>query len=108
MDAHWNDVGSADEFEPGCAVRALAGGVAIAVFNLDGSLFATRDDCTHGSASLSEGYVCGDEIECPMHMGRFHIPTGKALRAPCVVDLQTFRVQVRDRRVLVCDAGSGE
>ena len=42
----------------------------------------TSDVCTHGGASLSEGFVVGDEIECPWHSGRFCIRDGKATALP--------------------------
>jgi phenylpropionate dioxygenase-like ring-hydroxylating dioxygenase large terminal subunit len=41
----------------------------------------TDDTCTHGQASLSDGFVVGDEIECPWHSGRFCIRDGRATGA---------------------------
>ncbi|MEO7150315.1 MAG: non-heme iron oxygenase ferredoxin subunit [Burkholderiaceae bacterium] len=100
------DVGAVDDFASGCVVQVFAGDSAVALYNLDGSLFATSDACTHGSGSLSEGSICGEEIECAMHMGRFAIRTGKATGAPCVVDLRTFRVQIQAGRVLLHGGGT--
>lgn len=108
MKPDFDDVGAVDDFAPGCAAQVFAGDTAVAIYNLDGELFATSDECTHGSGSLSEGSICGDEIECPMHMGRFDIRTGKATGAPCVVNLRTFRVRVHDNRVWVRAGGSVE
>src|SRR6185295_2214727 len=51
----------------------------IAVFNVDGVLYAIDDTCTHSQASLSEGDVdpikCA--VECPFHLARFDLRTGK-------------------------------
>jgi nitrite reductase/ring-hydroxylating ferredoxin subunit len=30
-----------------------------------------------------EGFVDGEEVECPFHQGRFHIPTGHPSAPPC-------------------------
>jgi len=42
------------EVAPGCAVRAESGGCVYAVFNVDGALYVTQDECTHGPGALSE------------------------------------------------------
>jgi nitrite reductase/ring-hydroxylating ferredoxin subunit len=73
----------------------------LAVYNLDGTFYATDDECTHGAASLSEGILDGDVIECTLHFGAFHIPTGKPVAAPCSIALRTYRVEVVGDDVLV-------
>lgn len=63
-------------------VRVEHDGAVYVVFLLGGQDHVTQDACTHGPGSLSEGTVDGDEIECPFHQGRFHIPTGRRHGAP--------------------------
>jgi nitrite reductase/ring-hydroxylating ferredoxin subunit len=41
----------------------------------------------------------GDVIECCMHMGSFHIPTGKVMQPPCEVPLRTYQVVLKDEDV---------
>jgi len=89
------------EVAPGCAVRAETGGCVYAVFNVDGTLYVTQDDCTHGPGALSEGYILDDEVECPFHQGRFHIPTGQATCAPATDPLKTWKVAVVDGRICI-------
>ena len=48
----------------------------LAVFNIGGKFYVTDDECTHASASLADGMLDGDIIECAVHMGAFHVPTG--------------------------------
>jgi 3-phenylpropionate/trans-cinnamate dioxygenase ferredoxin subunit len=45
--------------------------------------------------------VIGDFVECPLHQGRFHIPTGKAKGAPACVDLKTYPVKVEDGSIFI-------
>ena len=80
---------------PGHVRRCEFRGVAVAVYNVDGAIYATQDDCTHGRASLSDGYLIGDEIECPLHQGMFNVRTGEATAAPCVAALRMFRTDVQ-------------
>ncbi|NLH80233.1 MAG: bifunctional 3-phenylpropionate/cinnamic acid dioxygenase ferredoxin subunit [Phyllobacteriaceae bacterium] len=75
---------------------------AVAVFNHDGSYYALADLCTHGNASMSEGYIEDDcTVECPIHTARFCLKTGKALTQPANEDLATFDVLVEDDEIYV-------
>ncbi len=83
------------EVEPGGVRRVeLPGLPPLAVFNLSGTYFVTDDTCTHGKASLSEGYVDGDTVECPWHGGRFAISTGKPTCLPAAEAIQVYPVVV--------------
>jgi nitrite reductase/ring-hydroxylating ferredoxin subunit len=79
----------------------LPSGDAVAVFNVGGTIFVTDDTCTHGDASLAEGYVEGFEIECPFHMGRFDVRTGEPTAAPCTRALRVYPVTIEDGSVFV-------
>jgi nitrite reductase/ring-hydroxylating ferredoxin subunit len=92
---------------PGAARRAELGGAAYAVFNVDGRFYVTQDHCTHGPGSLSEGFVEGEEIECPFHAGRFHIPTGQPAAPPCTVPLKVWTAEVIDGKICIDPAKPG-
>jgi nitrite reductase/ring-hydroxylating ferredoxin subunit len=71
-------------------------GHPIAIYDIDGTVYATDDECTHGMSSLSDGELDGDVVECSLHFGAFHVPTGKPVGAPCSVALRTYRTEVRE------------
>lgn len=81
--------------------QIVIGGREIALYNIDGSLYATDDGCTHELASLADGIVDGTAIECPLHGGKFDIKTGRAIAPPCTVDLRTYPVKREGAQVLV-------
>jgi nitrite reductase/ring-hydroxylating ferredoxin subunit len=91
----------AAEVPPGTAKRVVADDREIAIFNVDGELFATDDICSHEEASLSEGELDGHVVECPLHGARFDVRTGKALSLPAVRPVDTFPVRVVDGKVEV-------
>jgi nitrite reductase/ring-hydroxylating ferredoxin subunit len=68
----------------------------LAVFNIAGTFYVTDDECTHASASLADGMLDGDVIECAVHMGAFHVPTGQVKAPPCQVALRTYKVVLKD------------
>lgn len=79
-------------------------GEPVCLYNLGGTIYATHDTCTHAQASLSEGFVDGDKIECPLHQGLFDIRTGKALSPPVTVDLKVYAVKIEHGDIYVEDA----
>src|SRR5690348_4536625 len=51
------------------------GNNVIAIYNVGGEFFATDNECTHGAASLAEGILEDDIIECTLHFGAFNVKT---------------------------------
>jgi len=86
---------SVSEVAPGSVKRVeVAGLPPLAVYNLEGIYYVTDDTCTHGFASLADGYVEGHEIECPWHGGRFCIKTGEPARFPVTEPIRIYAVTV--------------
>jgi nitrite reductase (NADH) small subunit len=48
----------------------------IAIFNVNGTLFAIDDMCPHMGASLSGGFVEDGCVTCPWHYWRFRLADG--------------------------------
>ncbi|MCC6315565.1 MAG: Rieske 2Fe-2S domain-containing protein, partial [Thermomicrobiales bacterium] len=66
----------------------------VVLINLEGEYYALCDVCTHEEASLADGTIVGDELECPLHGGAFEIRSGKPAAMPVVTAAETFRVRV--------------
>lgn len=101
MSDNWHRVAAADEIEEEDVIQVVVGDHVLAVYNVGGKYYCTSDICTHGQAPLSEGVVIDDIIECPLHQGRFHIPTGAAKGAPVSLPLDTYETKVEDGKVYV-------
>lgn len=98
---NWIDVAAFDDVPEGDTFGASCEGRGIALYKVDGEVFATAGLCTHGAAHMCDGFLDGHEIECPLHQGRFDIRTGKALNEPLAEDIRTYAVRIADGRVLV-------
>lgn len=77
------------------------GGRDIALYSVDGEIYASDNVCTHGHARLCDGFLDGHEIECPLHQGKFDVRSGKALCAPLTEDIRTYPVKIEDGRVFL-------
>ncbi|HET8522089.1 MAG TPA: non-heme iron oxygenase ferredoxin subunit [Thermomicrobiales bacterium] len=66
----------------------------IVLINFNGEFYALSDICTHEEASLADGEIIGDEIECPLHGGAFEIRTGLPAAFPVVVPAKMYDVRV--------------
>lgn len=95
---------------PGAMQRVVAGAHAICLYNVDGTFYATDDLCTHRRARLSDGYLDGRVVQCPLHFGKFDVITGQPLNKPCTISLAVYRVERVGDDVLVdvpaADAGA--
>jgi nitrite reductase/ring-hydroxylating ferredoxin subunit len=90
------------DIEPGTMLHVDVAGRAIALYNVDGAFYATGDICTHRRARLSDGYLDGTVVQCPLHFGKFDITNGLPLNPPCKVPIETYRV-TRDGDLLLLD-----
>lgn len=95
------DVAALDDLTPGEPLLVQVDDAPVCVVRMDGEVLAVHDICTHALESLSGGWVEGDRIECPRHGAQFSLRDGTALTPPASAALPTFRVEVRDGRVLV-------
>ena len=67
------------ELLPGEVQTGYDGDTPIAVFNVDGELYALEDICTHDGAELTGGPIHGYEVECPRHGSRFDVRTDRKI-----------------------------
>ena len=98
---HWITVADRSLLGADSVIGVKAGDLKVALYNIEGQLYATHNICTHAHAMLSDGWLDGDVIECPLHGGRFEVKTGKGLGAPITCDLKTFPVRVEGDAIQV-------
>ena len=93
-DADWVRAAARSDLTEGEVLGVEVAGRSIALYDADGSLFATDNICTHAYACLSDGWLDGEVIECPLHAARFDIRTGRVLDPPATDDLKTYQVRL--------------
>ena len=96
MTQNWIDAAAADAVPEEDVIAVAVAGKEVALYGVDGEVYATDNICTHGNAMLTDGYQDGGTIECPFHGGAFDIATGAATVFPCQIPLKTYAVEVDD------------
>ncbi len=90
----WLQVGAAANLGEGSMMGIEHGDLQIAVYNVEGEFYATDNICSHAFALLTDGFLDGDVIECPLHGGCFKIKTGEGMGAPISENIKTYPVRV--------------
>ncbi len=93
-------VAKLDELEVGHGTLVQAEGRSIALFRVNGAVYALDPVCPHEGGPLDEGEVEDETVYCPWHSYDFNLRTGECGVTP---DLHatTFPVSVEGGEVFV-------
>lgn len=97
----WTDAANFDDVPADDVIGLVVEGRDLALYNVDGSIYATDNFCTHGHARLCEGFLEGHEIECPLHQGRFDVRDGAPTCAPVTEAIRSYPVKIEGGRVFL-------
>jgi nitrite reductase/ring-hydroxylating ferredoxin subunit len=70
-------VASPGDIPPGTAKEVMADDQVVALFNVDGTLYALDGVCPHAGGPLGEGTLRGTTITCPWHGWQFDVASGQ-------------------------------
>ncbi|MFS0758480.1 non-heme iron oxygenase ferredoxin subunit [Noviherbaspirillum sp. 1P10PC] len=101
MAENWIDVSAEDDVPQEDVIGVETQGRDIALYSVEGQVYASDNICTHGHARLCDGFLDGFEIECPLHQGTFDIRNGRAMCAPVTEDIKVYPVKIEGGRVFV-------
>jgi nitrite reductase/ring-hydroxylating ferredoxin subunit len=107
----------AAELPPGARKLVKAGRREIAVFNVDGTLYALKNNCPHQQAPLLNGPIGGTRLpskvgeycygmhnqvlRCPWHAYEFDLQTGRSLAEPERFRVATYEVKHEAEEIAV-------
>ena len=86
---------------PGKSACVLFGGENVALFNVNGTVHAIADTCTHRGGPLSEGEVEGTTVTCPWHGASFDLKTGAVLGPPAGESVKRYQVTMKGNDILL-------
>ena len=94
------EVGPQGRPDHGKATVVTVDGVKVALFNLDGRIYALSDFCVRCGASLALGTVAGTHVSCRQCSWRYDIISGRLIELPALAT-DRFEVKINDGHVLV-------
>jgi nitrite reductase/ring-hydroxylating ferredoxin subunit len=97
----WSEVGALADLDPEYPSMATVRGTEVALCRYGEQVFAVGNLCTHAFARLSDGFLVGTEIVCPLHQGSFDFRTGEPVNPPCDEAIAAYAVAVESGRVFV-------
>jgi nitrite reductase/ring-hydroxylating ferredoxin subunit len=88
------------DIPPGTAKVVRVADVDIALFHVDGRIYAIADACIHAGASLASGRIRGHVVTCRGHGLQFDITTGCLIDVPGM-KIDSYPLEAIDGRVLI-------
>ncbi len=96
----WVKVARTQDLPSGRGRVVAVAGHTLALFNVDGAVYAIDNACPHRGGPLGEGDLDGRVVTCPWHAWRWDVTTGCHVNNPAV-RVACFPVTVQGDDVLV-------
>ena len=93
-------VAKVNEMPTGTAREFHANGKVIALFNVEGRLFAVDNTCLHRGGPLGQGALEDKVVTCPWHGWQYDVTTG-TLVSNQEIKVQTYEVKVEGDDIAV-------
>ncbi len=108
MNTTWTDVCALDSLIPGRGVAAMVGGEQVAIFSVDGELYAIGNHDPFSDAYVMSRGIVGTKdgvtkVASPMYKQTFDLGTGVCLEKP-EVSIPVWAIRCVDGRVEVTRA----
>jgi NAD(P)H-dependent nitrite reductase small subunit len=88
------------DLAPGTGKVVQLGDRLVALFNVDGAVYATDNSCPHSGGPLGKGTLAGEIVTCPWHMWSFNVRTGVCEINP-EERIETYPVRLRNGQILI-------
>jgi nitrite reductase/ring-hydroxylating ferredoxin subunit len=98
--AEFVEVARLDDLLPGRGTVVTIGEKDVALFNVEGTVYAMENACLHQGQSLGSSPLDGCVVTCRAHGWRYNVSTGNTLHVPDY-GVRTYAVKVVDGTVLV-------
>ena len=99
--SNWIEVAAEADLFEGAGIAVAPEGHDIALFIVDGEVFAIDNLCTHGNAKLCDGFVEGHNVECPFHQAQFSLRDGSVACGPATEPVKSWPAKIEGGRVLL-------
>lgn len=99
----WLDAVKLSDLETGhCLSLELENKYGIALFNVDGQIYALENLCPHAGGPIGDGILEDNVIACPWHGWKFNVCTGQRLKNPSAEwTISSYPVRIEEGMIQV-------
>jgi nitrite reductase/ring-hydroxylating ferredoxin subunit len=97
------EVARLDQVPAGTGGGFTVAGKDVAIFNVEGAIYAIEDSCLHKGASLATGQLDGKVVTCRAHGWRYDVTTGSTMNVPGY-GVASYPTKIVEGRILVAVA----
>ena len=94
-----------EEFAPGARRVVYLDGKQVALFNVDGRLYAISNRCSHARGPLSDGQLEDTAkhctVTCPWHYAKYDLASGAVVDGVASAPVESYTVEVRDGLIVI-------
>ena len=95
------EVSQLNQLKPGQRKLVKVNGQQIALFNLNGAIYAINNTCPHSRGPLIKGRIYGTKVTCPWHGAQFDITTGQCQNGPATTNIIAYSTYIEGDAVFV-------
>jgi nitrite reductase/ring-hydroxylating ferredoxin subunit len=97
--ADFQEVATVTQIPPGTGAPVKVGDKVVAIFNVDGAVYAMADACVHAGASLGVGKLNGKIVTCPAHGLKYDVTTGQVTTGG--LGVASYAAKIVDGKILI-------
>ena len=101
MSQDFTKIARTEEIPAGSMKSVEFAGERVVIANVEGDYYAFGDECPHAGGLLSEGYIEGKSVECPLHGSLFNMSTGIPETPPADESVPVYQVKVEGNDILI-------
>ena len=98
--AEFVEVMRVEQLPPGKGTTVTVGGKDVALFNVDGTIYAMEDSCLHQGLSLGTSKLEGKVVTCRGHGWRYDVTTGCTLHVKDY-GVATYPVKLVEGKIMI-------
>jgi len=95
------EVAKVDDLPAGTMKSYSVEGKDILLVNIEGSVYAIGNRCTHMGGNLSKGKLEGKIVKCPRHGSQFDVTTGSRIAGPAKNNEPAYEVKVEGKSISI-------
>ena len=93
-------IAKVNEIPSGKSKLVMVDDKPVAIFNINGKIFAWDNRCPHRGASLSDGNISASVIQCRYHLWKFDVNNACSISNPSI-KVQTYKIEINNGDIFI-------